>query len=111
MISSFHTACAKGCRFALDDFGSGFSSYSYLKQFPADFVKIDGHFVRDLLDDHYDKAIVKSIHEVARAMGMQTVAEFVETDEILSMLQMMGIDYVQGYCIARPKPLSALLNE
>ncbi|MDP5142079.1 EAL domain-containing protein [Rheinheimera baltica] len=102
---------AKGCRFALDDFGSGFSSYSYLKQFPADFVKIDGHFVRDLLDDHYDKAIVKSIHEVARAMGMQTVAEFVETDEILSMLQMMGIDYVQGYCIARPKPLSALLNE
>jgi diguanylate cyclase (GGDEF)-like protein/PAS domain S-box-containing protein len=101
---------AQGCRIALDDFGSGFSSYSYLKHFPADFVKIDGHFVRDLLDDHYDKAIVKSIHEVARAMGMRTVAEFVETNEILAALRLMGIDYVQGYAIAKPAPLKALLD-
>jgi diguanylate cyclase (GGDEF)-like protein/PAS domain S-box-containing protein len=101
---------AQGCRIALDDFGSGFSSYSYLKHFPADYVKIDGHFVRDLLDDHYDKAIVKSIHEVARAMGMRTVAEFVETNDILAALRLMGIDYVQGYAIAKPAPLSTLAD-
>ncbi|HEX5793162.1 MAG TPA: EAL domain-containing protein, partial [Rheinheimera sp.] len=81
---------SQGCRFALDDFGSGFSSYSYLKHFPLDFVKIDGHFVRDLLDDHYDKAIIKSIHEVARAKGLQTIAEFAETDDILLALQLLG---------------------
>lgn len=100
---------ALGCKIALDDFGSGFSSYSYLKHFPADFVKIDGHFVRDLLDDQYDRAIVKSIHDVARAMGMQTVAEFVETDDILNAVKLLGIDYVQGYAVAKPQPLTNLL--
>ena len=100
----------QGCKIALDDFGSGFSSYSYLKHFPADFVKIDGHFVRDLLDDPYDKAIVKSIHDVARAMNMLTVAEFAETNAICAALQLMGIDYVQGYAIARPQPLNNLLQ-
>ena len=99
-----------GCRIALDDFGSGFSSYSYLKHFPADFVKIDGHFVRDLLDDQYDKAIVKSIHEVAHAMGMQTVAEYVETAELLSALKLMGIDYVQGFALGKPSPLALLAD-
>lgn len=107
-INHFRTL---GCKIALDDFGSGFSSYSYLKHFPADFVKIDGHFVRDLLDDHYDKAIVKSIHDVARAMNMQTVAEFVETDALLKAVKLLGIDYVQGYAIDKPQPLSALLAE
>lgn len=100
----------QGCSFALDDFGSGFSSYGYLKHFPADFVKIDGHFVRDLLDDHYDKAIVKSIHDVARAVGMRTIAEYVENEEILAALKLMGVDYVQGYAIARPAPLAELLG-
>lgn len=98
----------RGCLFALDDFGSGFSSYSYLKHFPADFIKIDGHFVRDLLDDQYDKAIVKSIHEVAQAVGMRTVAEYVETEAIRDALQLLGVDYVQGYAIARPMPLMLL---
>ncbi|MDP2714739.1 EAL domain-containing protein [Rheinheimera sp.] len=101
---------ALGCRIALDDFGSGFSSYSYLKHFPADFVKIDGHFVRDVLDDHYDKAIVKSIHEVAGAMGMLTIAVCVESAETLAALEIMGIDYAQGYAIARPMPLNTLLT-
>lgn len=101
---------AQGCKIALDDFGSGFSSYGYLKHFPADFIKIDGHFVRDLLDDPYDKAIVKSIHDVARAMGMQTIAEFAETAELVSALQLLGIDYVQGYATGRPQPLHAALN-
>ncbi len=100
----------QGCRIALDNFGSGFSSYNYLKHFPLDFVKIDGHFVRDMLDDHYDSAIVKSIHDVARAMGIQTVAAFVETDDVLPALQQMGVDNVQGYAIARPMPLSSLLQ-
>ncbi len=101
---------AQGCKIALDDFGSGFSSYGYLKHFPADFVKIDGHFVRDLLDDPYDKAIVKSIHEVARAMNMLTIAEYVETAEIEQGLKLLGIDYVQGYAISRPQPLNSLLS-
>lgn len=95
----------QGCKFALDDFGSGFSSYGYLKHFPADFVKIDGNFVRDMVDDPYDKAIVKSIHEVTKAMGMQTIAEYVENNEILQALSAMEVDFVQGYAIARPQPL------
>ena len=99
----------KGCQFSLDDFGSGFSSYGYLKNFPADYIKIDGHFVRDLLDDPYDKAIVKSIHDIAQAMGMRTVAEYVENERILNELKLLGIDYAQGYGIARPQPLGNLL--
>lgn len=102
---------AQGCQIALDDFGSGFSSYGYLKNFPADFIKIDGHFVRDLLDDEYDKAIVKSIHDVAKAMGMQTVAEYVENEALLQALKHMGIDHAQGYAIAKPQPLSTLLTK
>lgn len=110
-LAFIHCLRQKGCKFALDDFGSGFSSYSYLKHFPADFVKIDGHFVRDLLDDQYDKAIVKSIHEVAKAVGMRTIAEFVETPTVLAALQLLGVDYAQGFAIARPAPLAALLQQ
>jgi diguanylate cyclase (GGDEF)-like protein/PAS domain S-box-containing protein len=95
-----------GCHFALDDFGSGFSSYGYLKNFPVDFVKIDGNFVRDLLDDKYDRAIVNSIHDVATAMGIQTIAEFVENQDILLELKRMGVNYAQGYGVAKPKPLA-----
>jgi diguanylate cyclase (GGDEF)-like protein/PAS domain S-box-containing protein len=101
----------QGCLFALDDFGSGFSSYGYLKSFPADFIKIDGHFVRDLLNDQYDKAIVKSIHDIARTMGIKTVAEYVENEQILAVLQQLDIDYAQGYAIAKPQPLAYLLKE
>lgn len=98
-----------GCHFALDDFGSGFSSYGYLKNFPVDFIKIDGNFVRDLLTDKFDRAIVNSIHDVAAALGIKTVAEYVESTEILMELRQMGVDYAQGYGIAKPKPLSDLL--
>ncbi|MDX3772572.1 EAL domain-containing protein [Chromatiaceae bacterium AAb-1] len=100
----------QGCKFALDDFGSGFSSYGYLKHFPADFVKIDGSFVRDLLDDHYNKAIIKSIHEVAKAVNMLTIAEYVENNAILTELRVLGIDFVQGYAIADPAPLEDQAN-
>lgn len=94
-----------GCTFALDDFGSGFSSYGYLKNLPVDFVKIDGNFIRDLLSDPIDLAMVTSIRDIAKAMNIKTVAEFVESDDIMVKLGKMGVDYAQGFCIAKPEPL------
>ena len=102
-INTFHRL---GCFFALDDFGSGFSSYSYLKNLPVDQLKIDGSFVKDILLDPIDMAMVSSINDVAKAMGMETVAEFVESTEILIELGKMGIDYAQGYGVAKPCALS-----
>ena len=107
-LDFIHHFRSLGCRFALDDFGSGFSSYGYLKNFPVDYIKIDGNFVRDLLTDKFDRAIVNSIHDVAAAMGIMTVAEYVESIDILQQLRVMGVDYAQGYGIAKPKPLSEL---
>jgi len=102
-INTFHRL---GCLFSLDDFGSGFSSYSYLKSLPVDQVKIDGSFVKDILVDPIDMAMVNSINDVAKAMGLETVAEFVESSEILVELGKMGVDYAQGYGVARPKSLN-----
>ncbi|MDF2177843.1 EAL domain-containing protein [Aliiglaciecola sp. CAU 1673] len=102
-IKTFHQL---GCRFALDDFGSGFSSYGYLKSLPVNYVKIDGGFVKDLLNDPVSMAMVSSIKEVAKAMGMKTVAEFVESKEIMVELGKMGVDYAQGYGVAKPAALS-----
>lgn len=99
---------AIGCRFSLDDFGSGLSSYSYLKNLPVDFVKIDGAFVRDLHRSAEDYMMVRSINEMAHFMGKRTVAEYVENDDILAALREIGVDYAQGYGIERPKPLSTL---
>ncbi|MEM7357311.1 MAG: EAL domain-containing protein, partial [Acidobacteriota bacterium] len=84
---------AQGCRFALDDFGSGLSSFGYLKNLPVDFIKIDGMFVRDILDDPMDLVMVKSIHDLGHVMGKKTIAEFVENERILSKLEEVGIDY------------------
>jgi EAL domain-containing protein (putative c-di-GMP-specific phosphodiesterase class I) len=95
-----------GCLFALDDFGSGFSSYGYLKNFPVDFVKIDGGFVKDLLTDPIDLAMVTSINDIAKAMGIGSVAEFVESKDIMVELGKIGVDYAQGYGIAKPHPLA-----
>jgi diguanylate cyclase (GGDEF)-like protein/PAS domain S-box-containing protein len=98
-----------GCRFALDDFGSGLSSFAYLKNLPVDFLKIDGIFVKDILDDPMDLAMVRSINEIGQVMGKQTIAEFVENDAILEKLREIGVDYAQGYGISRPEPLEKLL--
>lgn len=99
-----------GCTFALDDFGSGFSSYGYLKNLPVDFVKIDGNFIRDILTDPIDLAMVTSIRDVADAMSIKTVAEFVESDEIMVQLGKMGLDFAQGFCIAEPAPLIGFVS-
>ncbi|MFT4937177.1 MAG: diguanylate cyclase (GGDEF)-like protein/PAS domain S-box-containing protein [Paraglaciecola sp.] len=94
-----------GCAFALDDFGSGFSSYGYLKNLPVDQIKIDGNFVKNILVDPIDMAMVCSIKDVVKAMGMETVAKFVESKEIMVALGRVGVDYAQGYGVAKPKPL------
>lgn len=99
----------KGCSFSLDDFGSGLSSFAYLKNLPVDFLKIDGLFVKDILDDKVDLAMVKSINEVGHVMDKKTIAEFVENRQIFDLLNELGVDYAQGYGIAKPVPLEELL--
>jgi EAL domain-containing protein (putative c-di-GMP-specific phosphodiesterase class I) len=98
-----------GCRFALDDFGSGLSSFGYLKRLPLDFLKIDGLFVRDMLNDPVDLAMVRTINDVARVLKLQTIAEWVEDEATLDALKSIGIDYAQGFHISRPVMVSELL--
>ncbi|MCF6250855.1 MAG: EAL domain-containing protein [Methylococcaceae bacterium] len=98
----------RGCSFSLDDFGSGLSSFAYLKNLPVDYLKIDGLFVKDILDDQVDLAMVRSINEVGHVMGKKTIAEFVENEQIFNLLKVLGVDYAQGYGIAKPVPLDEL---
>ncbi len=101
-IDFIHTMKKSGCSFALDDFGSGMSSYAYLKALPVDYLKIDGMFVKDILIDPIDKAMVKSINEIGHVFGLKTIAEFVENIDIMSDLKDLGVDYAQGYAINKP---------
>ncbi|MCW8109876.1 EAL domain-containing protein [Alteromonas ponticola] len=99
-----------GCQFALDDFGSGFSSYTYLKHLPVNCVKIDGSFIKDMLNDPVDHAMVSSIKDVAKAMGMETVGECVEDEATMVALGKMGVNYAQGYGIAKPRSLKEFVS-
>ncbi|KAF1719995.1 PAS domain S-box-containing protein/diguanylate cyclase (GGDEF) domain-containing protein [Pseudoxanthomonas wuyuanensis] len=101
---------ARGCRIALDDFGSGLSSFGYLKSLPVDVLKIDGAFIRDLGKDDVDLALVRSIGQVGRALGKTTIAEWVETEAAMTQLAEVGIDYAQGYAIHVPCPLLELMQ-
>lgn len=97
-----------GCCFALDDFGSGLSSFAYLNNLPVDYVKIDGVFIKDIVENPVNEAIVVSINEVAHVMGKKTIAEFVENDAIARKLREIGVDYAQGYGIGKPAPIAEM---
>jgi EAL domain-containing protein (putative c-di-GMP-specific phosphodiesterase class I) len=97
-----------GCRFSLDDFGNGLSSFAYLKNLPVDYLKIDGSFVRQMETDAVDCAMVSAIRQLGSLVGIKTIAEFVENDEILRKLAEIGVDYAQGYGISRPVPLNSM---
>ena len=95
----------RGCRFALDDFGTGLSSFSYLKALPVDYLKIDGGFVKGLVGDDIDQAMVESVHYIGHIMGLKTIAEWVESQAILLKVRQIGVDYAQGYALGYPRPL------
>jgi len=99
---------AMGCRFALDDFGAGFSSFNYLKNFPVDYLKIDGQFINNLAHDTADQVLVKSMIDIAHSLGKKAIAEYVSNPEILRILKEFGVDYVQGYLLGKPE--KELLN-
>lgn len=100
---------ALGCRLALDDFGSGMSSFSYLKQMPVDVVKIDGSFVRHMLENSVDRAMVEAVNNIAHQMGLRTLAEYAETPELIDALATMGVDMLQGYGVDKPQSMPHML--
>ncbi len=105
-----HSLKSLGCRFSLDDFGSGLSSFGYLKNLPVDFLKIDGSFVKDMNIDPMNRAIVEAIHQVGHTLGIRTIAEFVENNAISDQLREIGVDFAQGYYFSKPEPLENLDN-
>ena len=98
-----------GAKFSLDDFGTGLSSFSYLKQFPVDYLKIDGEFVRDIIDDDKSYVFVRSMTEVGHSLDMKVIAEFVESDTMFDLLRQANVDYIQGYTVGRPVEIDSLL--
>lgn len=97
-----------GCRFAIDDFGVGFGSFSYLKHLPVDYVKLDGSFIRNLPRERADQHLVRAMVEVTRVLGKQTVAEFVADQETLALVRSLGVDFAQGYHVGKPHPIDQL---
>ena len=96
---------AKGCRFILDDFGSGLSSFAYLRDLQVDFLKIDGEFVQNMMEDRVKRAMVESINQIGHVIGLKTIAEWVENHQTLAAVAALGVDYAQGYWLCRPQPL------
>ncbi|MGD8773464.1 MAG: EAL domain-containing protein, partial [Gammaproteobacteria bacterium] len=96
----------RGCEFSLDDFGSGLSSFTYLKNLPVDYLKIDGHFVKNLTHDRIDQTMVAAITSVGNAMGIRTVAEHVDSQDVLDTLTTIGVEFAQGFLIAKPRPVA-----
>ena len=101
---------ARGCRFALDDFGAGFGSFLYLKALPFDYLKIDGEFIRGIAGNPMDRLVVEAIVGIAQGIGKKTIAEFVPDEDTARLLQKSGVDYAQGYHVGRPRPLAEVLT-
>ena len=101
----------RGCRFALDDFGAGLSSFAYLKNFKVDTLKIDGSFIRDITDNQISESMVAAITQVAKVMGLETVAEYVESKKTRSLITKIGVDFAQGHAIGKPQPINDVLAE
>lgn len=101
----------RGCRFALDDFGKGVSSMAYLKNMSVDYLKIDGSFVSSMADNKIDRAMIAAMNEMAHALNIKTIAECAESAPVVDQLASLGVDYVQGFAVGRPRPLETLLAE
>ncbi len=108
VVHCMNTLRAQGCKFALDDFGSGLSSLTYLKNLPVDYLKIDGSFIRNVNRDSADHTVVEAIARMASALKIETIAERVESEDVMKRLGQLGIGHVQGYYIAGPRPVSEL---
>jgi EAL domain-containing protein (putative c-di-GMP-specific phosphodiesterase class I) len=116
-VSNHHKAQAfinalrdRGCRFSLDDFGAGLSSFAYLKSFKVDTLKIDGGFIRDIVDNRISESMVAAISQVAKVMELETVAEYVETREAMKIVTELGVDFAQGHAVGKPTPLESVLT-
>jgi EAL domain-containing protein (putative c-di-GMP-specific phosphodiesterase class I) len=109
-IKFIETIKEMGCKFALDDFGSGLSSFGYLTSLPVDYIKIDGYFASEIINNPVNYSIIESVNHIGHVMGLQTIAESVENEAILKKLVECGVDYVQGYGIQRPRPAKELFS-
>ena len=100
-----------GCQIALDDFGAGFSTFGYLKGFSVDYIKIDGGFVKNVVENRVDRIIVRNINELAHALEIKTIAEYVENEDVRNYLMEIGVDFLQGFLCGKPKPLKDIISE
>ena len=101
----------RGCSFSLDDFGAGLSSFAYLKSFNVDILKIDGSFIRDITENRISESMVAAITQVAKVMELETVAEYVESEESIELLKGLGVDFAQGHALGKPVELASVLEK